>query len=349
MNTKIIEKFDELLQNTTNKKLSTFDEIVQMMAGLIELKVKTNQDELIQRVTQHAKFTSVDEVQKFLNSYFGFNNELIKELDRLEYIEGDEQFNKEIALLTKNILKVIPKEHLRESIVNFIFKILEVVMEEYPIKITDNHDETLQSITKIFGDEDTAFLFLSINTIIPIMQEKNKLSFGDIVELTTPVFIFCIVMNHMRKEDFHASQEMAESPLKPVNSVAYKVARNDPCPCGSGRKYKVCCRGKTQAQPLDTIMFKEPKDILPPLTKDEVHEFYAIWSRFLNYVSKVYSEASKEEYIKIYDKNKKGEYHFTPKATQNYHYITIRNFLSEYFHMLVGHFIDDNRVSEKKC
>ena len=30
--------------------------------------------------------------------------------------------------------------------------------------------------------------------------------------------------------------EAAESP-----SVAVKVGRNDPCPCGSGKKYKKCC------------------------------------------------------------------------------------------------------------
>jgi uncharacterized protein YecA (UPF0149 family) len=23
-----------------------------------------------------------------------------------------------------------------------------------------------------------------------------------------------------------------------------KIGRNDPCPCGSGRKYKKCCLGK---------------------------------------------------------------------------------------------------------
>ncbi len=27
-----------------------------------------------------------------------------------------------------------------------------------------------------------------------------------------------------------------------------KVGRNDPCPCGSGRKYKNCCEGKTAAK-----------------------------------------------------------------------------------------------------
>lgn len=32
--------------------------------------------------------------------------------------------------------------------------------------------------------------------------------------------------------------------LKPKGKVAikeYKIGRNDPCPCGSGKKYKTCC------------------------------------------------------------------------------------------------------------
>ena len=28
--------------------------------------------------------------------------------------------------------------------------------------------------------------------------------------------------------------------------MAGKVGRNDPCPCGSGRKFKQCCAGKTE-------------------------------------------------------------------------------------------------------
>jgi SEC-C motif domain protein len=30
----------------------------------------------------------------------------------------------------------------------------------------------------------------------------------------------------------------------PVRSTAPKIGRNDPCPCGSGKKYKHCCLGK---------------------------------------------------------------------------------------------------------
>jgi preprotein translocase subunit SecA len=31
------------------------------------------------------------------------------------------------------------------------------------------------------------------------------------------------------------------SPSRPVVRTAEKVKRNDPCPCGSGKKYKKCC------------------------------------------------------------------------------------------------------------
>lgn len=36
--------------------------------------------------------------------------------------------------------------------------------------------------------------------------------------------------------------EHALSPVTPA-ALGPKVGRNDPCPCGSGKKYKKCCAG----------------------------------------------------------------------------------------------------------
>ena len=33
----------------------------------------------------------------------------------------------------------------------------------------------------------------------------------------------------------------AETKVKTVVREAPKIGRNDPCPCGSGKKYKKCC------------------------------------------------------------------------------------------------------------
>ena len=37
-----------------------------------------------------------------------------------------------------------------------------------------------------------------------------------------------------------------------------KIGRNDPCPCGSGEKYKRCCLGKPQAAPVGAATVPEP-------------------------------------------------------------------------------------------
>ncbi len=42
-------------------------------------------------------------------------------------------------------------------------------------------------------------------------------------------------------EDISDLQKML-NPVKPITSV--KVGRNEPCPCGSGTKFKNCCGGK---------------------------------------------------------------------------------------------------------
>jgi SEC-C motif-containing protein len=42
----------------------------------------------------------------------------------------------------------------------------------------------------------------------------------------------------------HPEGEGHHEPVKQVIRTAPKVGRNDPCPCGSGKKYKKCCDGK---------------------------------------------------------------------------------------------------------
>ena len=41
-----------------------------------------------------------------------------------------------------------------------------------------------------------------------------------------------------------ASQQSTETKKEPVRNLGKKVGRNDPCPCGSGKKFKACCMKK---------------------------------------------------------------------------------------------------------
>ena len=40
---------------------------------------------------------------------------------------------------------------------------------------------------------------------------------------------------------YSGGQEVAQAKKAPVKRKEPKVGRNDPCPCGSGKKYKKCC------------------------------------------------------------------------------------------------------------
>ena len=41
------------------------------------------------------------------------------------------------------------------------------------------------------------------------------------------------------KEPIHRQSNYQKA--KPATNNSAKVGRNDPCPCGSGKKYKQCC------------------------------------------------------------------------------------------------------------
>ncbi|MGM9624816.1 MAG: SEC-C metal-binding domain-containing protein, partial [Eubacteriales bacterium] len=45
-------------------------------------------------------------------------------------------------------------------------------------------------------------------------------------------------------EGFEGGEQQTKTPARstaPKNANGEKIGRNDPCPCGSGKKYKKCC------------------------------------------------------------------------------------------------------------
>ncbi len=56
--------------------------------------------------------------------------------------------------------------------------------------------------------------------------------------------------------------------------MAVTAGRNDPCPCGSGKKYKNCCLGKNQAKPVGLKGRKFTAKVLTaaPAQQNEAYE-----------------------------------------------------------------------------
>jgi hypothetical protein len=84
-----------------------------------------------------------------------------------------------------------------------------------------------------------------------------------------------------------------------------KVGRNDPCPCGSGKKYKKCCLGKsfTQIGKEESIR----QSLVQELLKLFMHSFYA--ERFKEVAAFFWNDSNPKEFLKG-DSLESGEINF---------------------------------------
>jgi len=106
-------------------------------------------------------------------------------------------------------------EYKREGF-NMFYEMIESIEEEiieYVLKVQVG-DETIH-MKEVF---DASSQHLS--------HEQAK----DMKHLTPP-----------QQQEMHTNQPEEEAPKEPYKREGKKIGRNDPCPCGSGKKYKKCC------------------------------------------------------------------------------------------------------------
>jgi preprotein translocase subunit SecA len=115
-----------------------------------------------------------------------------------------------------------------------------ISLEQVSKRITDEVPE-LSSIKDLLPksrSELYAFIAIII-TIIGIILGQLKKEQPPKVEVTQVLNIIC----QQQKLQIPESPESKIQP-KMILKAQNKVGRNDPCPCGSGKKYKRCCLDK---------------------------------------------------------------------------------------------------------
>ena len=73
-------------------------------------------------------------------------------------------------------------------------------------------------------------------------KARRQLTPEERSELTAGLLRFCLkrgAAEHVRYGD--PDEEIWKDEERLSQPAAQRVGRNDPCPCGSGRKYKHCC------------------------------------------------------------------------------------------------------------
>ena len=98
---------------------------------------------------------------------------------------------------------------------------------------------------------------------IPQMSDEQRESLTNIMDVASA---------EMTAEQESAIQTLAEAKAASVENIVgaeqmptfrfskprpvvrdYKIGRNDPCPCGSGLKYKKCCLGSSKYESTHTV------------------------------------------------------------------------------------------------
>ena len=91
---------------------------------------------------------------------------------------------------------------------------------------------------KVFDGEKTAKLGTEKKpAVVRVQTEKRLKEVSAIFEEKGWKFI--LTLDPDKPEDL-TDLDILRSPHKPM-IAENKVGRNDPCPCGSGKKYKKCC------------------------------------------------------------------------------------------------------------
>jgi hypothetical protein len=122
---------------------------------------------------------------------------------------------------------------------------------------------------------------------LPSWQRREYEPFGDVVDELSRWAGF---QPKQHREQTAGDWRPNPWPAMPIHNPFRNVGRNDPCPCGSGKKFKKCCLGKPVEQlqavvtPGDPFSVDEPDDFddadgpiqdYDPLVEPDAHDWLA--------------------------------------------------------------------------
>ena len=183
------------------------------------------------------------------------------------------------------ILEVIINAHL--------FSMLEDVKKMFRHGVIDTmirgaYDDFIDSI---FDYDDTFDKFSKIEDIIEEMSwwacfnEKEEDKDSD---------------TKMSKEEL---AKYIEDDLKGLNKKSTKVGRNDPCPCGSGKKYKKCCIDKKESTlPYQILIDKSLSEYPKKKDSEEKYDLYDFYTEENIELDKLLYKVLKQKRIPLYIK-----------------------------------------------
>lgn len=115
----------------------------------------------------------------------------------------------------------------------------DVKQKRYIIAGDPNHSATIKARKEFIAKHPDAILINEDKALTFKLGVEKKF---DTYNLVNTQDIDQDMVNHIEEMRYsHLTKKEREAKIHPVR-IEPKIRRNDPCPCGSGKKYKKCCK-----------------------------------------------------------------------------------------------------------
>lgn len=237
------EQVLKVIPQIDKKSIEKNDEIIKLFRGMLYYYGGISSKKFMERLPEDAKIDlPLEEVEKILamgektcaeyiyEDSFGLNGFLcdIQELEALK-LQG---LTDDYKQLTKTeLLKASRRDYIGDK--NNYKKFIKVIKDNYDIP----------------GDGIEQLLEFTYETYQ--LEGKEELIKKALDHLSVPEFLESEIINAIddvcRKIPawkYNGYTEAEKNNSNRVNIEKVRVGRNDPCPCGSSKKYKKCCESK---------------------------------------------------------------------------------------------------------
>ena len=306
LNAALFKKVDKVVKRNTDNRVGAFDLFFEIVANiiLIEVVVPTELFKMLLRPDIDEK-----ELQETIALYNDFYNAIVDAFK--QYAQGKSQHhlkNNLYNLVEFDIPESLEDEFLLKHILVSIMRPMMLFLKTHDLA-RENNMEMKKAIKAKFGLEDALIEdILYVMTINTIAQTKTFPEYDFYMDTREFVFMMIdrvvelsVVFLEIRKEYmlkkgdqpilFESTSFGETSTYNGINFDG--VEKNDPCPCGSGKKYKKCCR-KAWEYPLTTLT---PQKILfkPRMTLEDVGKYYELFNKLMVFVQNDYADKNGKE------------------------------------------------------
>ncbi|MDF2699171.1 MAG: preprotein translocase subunit SecA [Haloplasmataceae bacterium] len=233
----VIRQQREIIYNQRTQVLE-FSDIRPIVEEMFRNAISNHVNEYLGQTDKETKQDNLIALIKFFNNnIFGPNVLNLQQLENLKVVEVEEYIYNLALDELDHKASIFETEVFQEFLKVIVLRIVDMRWTSH----IDVMDGLRQSIgLRAYGQ---------INPLIEYQQEGFELFDSMVRSINDDVLRYIIraqVQQNLKREEVakptktnSGKEEVKRQPIK-----SSKVGRNDPCPCGSGKKYKQCCLNK---------------------------------------------------------------------------------------------------------